>query len=86
MLSIIYEKQASKFLKKLAVHDDVKRIFGEVEALAVNPFPKEAARVEGYRDAKVFRARVGQYRILYVVDYEKAKLYVMAIDKRERVY
>lgn len=86
MLSAKYENQASKFLRKLAVKADVKRIIDTVEELAVNPFPKDAKRVEGYHDVKVFRVRIGDYRILYIVDYEHSKLYILKIDRRERVY
>ncbi|HIJ11731.1 TPA: type II toxin-antitoxin system RelE/ParE family toxin [Candidatus Woesearchaeota archaeon] len=86
MFSVKYENTASKFLKKLAVKSDVKRIFDKVEELALNPFPKDAKRVEGYQDPKVFRVRVGSYRILYFVNYPTSKLYIIKIDKRERVY
>ncbi len=86
MFSIKYDNRASKFLKKLAVKADVKRIINAVEELAANPFPKDAKRVEGYHDVKVFRIRVGDYRILYLVDHENSKLYIVKIDKRERIY
>ena len=86
MFSIDYGNSASKFLKKLSIKTDVKRIFNKIEELAKNPFPNEAKRVEGYNEVKVFRVRVGNYRILYFVDYDNSKLYVVNIDKRERVY
>src|SRR3989338_7891836 len=68
------------------VKADVKRIIQKVEELAENPFPKDVKRVEGYSDVKVFRVRVGDYRILYFVRYENSTLFVVKIDKRERVY
>lgn len=86
MYLVKYEKQAAKFLKKLVIKADVKRIINKVEELAINPFPKDTKRVEGYRDPKVFRIRVGTYRVLYFVDYANLKLYIIKIDKRERVY
>ena len=86
MFSVQYDKPASHFLKKLAVKADVKRIIQKVEELAENPFPKDVKRVEGYSDVKVFRVRVGDYRILYFVCYENSTLFVVKIDKRERVY
>ena len=86
MFSVKYENKASKFLNKLAVKTDVKRIVYKIEDLAKNPFPQESKRVEGYNDIKVFRVRVGNYRILYFVDYDNSKLYIINIDKRERVY
>ncbi|KKS53546.1 MAG: hypothetical protein UV19_C0008G0006 [Parcubacteria group bacterium GW2011_GWA2_42_28] len=41
--------------------------------------------VEGY-DQKVFRVRVGGYRILYYVVFETKTIYVFIIDKRGVVY
>ena len=86
MFSIEYENKASKFLKKLAVKSDVRRVIDKIEELAINPFPSDAKRVEGYHEPKVFRVRVGSYRILYFVRYDDSKIYVVNIDKRERVY
>lgn len=40
--------------------------------LKQNPFPSEAVRVEGYNKEKVFRARVGDHRIIYYVNYDKS--------------
>ncbi len=86
MFSVQYDQQASHFLKKLAVKADIKRIIKKIEELAKNPFPKDVKRVEGYAEVKVFRVRVGDYRILYFVRYENSTLFVVKIDKREKVY
>lgn len=86
MFSIHYENQAARFLEKLAVRDDIKRILNAIEKLTENPFPSDAKRVEGYTDVKVFRIRVGQYRVLYYVDYKASTITLVKIDKRERVY
>jgi mRNA interferase RelE/StbE len=86
MFSIKYENKVTKFLRKLVSKSDVKRIFDKVEELSNNPFPRDIKRVEGYCDTKVFRVRVGSYRILYLVDYDNSKIYVINIDKRGRVY
>lgn len=86
MFSVEYENQAAKFIKKLSVKADVKRILAKIEELSENPFPQEATRVEGYQEVKVFRVRVGNYRILYFVDYDHSKLFVLKVDKRENVY
>ena len=37
-------------------------------------------------DEKIFRVRVGSYRILYVVDFEKQLIVIDSVDKRSRVY
>ncbi|MBU2565600.1 MAG: type II toxin-antitoxin system RelE/ParE family toxin [Candidatus Thermoplasmatota archaeon] len=53
--------------------------------LSVDPFPSDAKRVVG-RKEKVFRVRVGDYRILYVVFFDKNEILISDIDKHERVY
>jgi mRNA-degrading endonuclease RelE of RelBE toxin-antitoxin system len=42
-------------------------------------------RVVGKKD-KIFRVRVGDYRIQYSVIYEKNLLFVSEIEKREKAY
>ena len=64
----------------------LKRIADKIDDLENNPFPPGIERVEGSTDIKVFRVRVGDYRILYFVDYASSKIYIEKIDKRGRVY
>lgn len=65
-----FSKSASKYINKLEE----------------NPFPQEVERVEDFEGEKVFRVRVGDKRILYVVRYNPNKLIVVKVDKRSRVY
>jgi len=84
MYRVIPGKYAQKFLKKC---DKVlaERLLKKMRELAVNPFPSDVIRVSG-RKEKVFRVRVGDYRILYVVYFEKNEILISDIDKREDVY
>jgi len=79
-----YSNQARKFLKKI---DKIlaKRLIDKVESLRENPFPKQVERVISKKE-KTFRVRVGDYRILYEVDYECNLVGIIKIDKRPRVY
>lgn len=45
-------------------------------------------RVENqwFEGEKVFRVRVGDYRILYTVNYEKKRVLIVNLDKRSRAY
>ena len=61
------------------------RIMKKLETLKENPFPSDVIRVVG-RKEKVFRVRVGKYRILYVVFDDKKEILVTDIDRREIVY
>ena len=77
-----YSKRAAKYIRKLGG----KRILEKIEKLEENPFPQEVERVEDFEGEKVFRVRVGDERILYIVRYNPNKLIVVKVDKRSRVY
>lgn len=84
MLKIEFSNSSRKFLKNC---DDelYNRITERIKELSLNPYPKDRKRVSG-RKEKVFRVRIGSYRILYVVANERNALIISDIDKREKVY
>ncbi len=84
MFDVDYSNQANKFLKKA---DKVLagRILEKIESLKGQPFTHDTKRVEGYAE-KLFRVRVGDYRILYEVNYNTKKIGIVEIDKRGRAY
>ena len=80
-----FSTRAGKEIKKL--DSQIKsRILERVNKLEQNPFPQEVEKVEDFEGEKVFRIRVGDYRILYIVCYNPPKLIVVKVDKRSRVY
>ena len=87
-MSLFPSEFSPRVLKEISKFDPVtrKRIGNKIDALEEDPFPKEVERVEGYKDEKVFRVRVGDYRILYLVRYNPNKLIIVKVDKRARVY
>ncbi|MFH0876384.1 MAG: type II toxin-antitoxin system RelE/ParE family toxin [archaeon] len=70
----------AKFSVELA-----KRLISKIEMLSLNPFPSDSKRVIN-RKEKVFRMRVGDYRIQYIVLDENNLLFITDIDKRENAY
>lgn len=84
MLSIETSSQAKKFLKK-ADKPLVVRLIERIERLALDPFPQDVKRVVNQKE-KVFRIRVGDYRIQYIVLYDKNLLFISEIEKRPRAY
>ncbi len=56
----------------------------KIENLRENPITHDTKTVEGSRG--LFRVRVGNYRILYEVDYRNNLIGIIKIDKRARVY
>jgi len=84
VLGIYLSNKTKKFLKKV---DKLtfERVFNKIKELALDPYPSDAKRVIG-RKEKVFRVRIGDYRILYVVYLDKNSILIVNIDKRSKVY
>ena len=76
--------RAYRFLKSIdkAIYN---RIIKKLDGLSEDPFPPDAKRVTG-RKEKAFRVRVGEYRLLYVVYFDKETILILNIDKRPKAY
>ena len=83
MFDIEFSRQAISFLKK-ADKTLAERILSKIELLKTEPVGHDAKRIVGME--KVFRVRVGDYRILYTLSWDLRKILVHKIDKRARVY
>ena len=84
MFSIEFSSNATKFLKK-SQKEIANRVIETIRKLKTNPFPSDVKRVVGKKD-KIFRVRVGNYRIQYSVFHDKNLIFISDIDKRERAY
>ena len=84
IFGIKYSRQAVKFLKSLD-NKLVLRILRKIEKLKEEQIQHDSKRVEGYGE-KLFRVRVGDYRILYEVDYKDNLTGIVKIEKRARAY
>lgn len=84
MFDIKHSRQAVKFLKSLD-KKLVLRILRKIEKLKEEPIQHDSKTVEGYSE-KLFRVRVGDYRILYEVDYKNNLIGIVKIEKRARTY
>ena len=83
MFGVSYSNRTKKFLKK-ADKVIVKRVIEKIEKLRENPVIHDTKTVEGSKG--LFRVRVGDYRILYEVDYRNNLIGIIKIDKKPRVY
>jgi len=73
-----YHKAAEKFLDTQSVNSR-KRIMGAINALP-NGDVKKLVGCDGYR------LRVGQYRVVFDIDYKLNVIDVMSIDSRGQIY
>ncbi len=84
MLNIDFSKKAKKFLKNSDRNLQI-RLIEKIENLIIEPFPQDSKRVKGRKD-KIFRVRVGNYRIEYIIFFDKNLILISDIDKRGRIY
>lgn len=78
-----HSNQSRKFLEKC---DKILagRIAVRIDSLREQPITRDAERIKNTE--RLFRTRVGDYRILYEVDYRENLVGIVKIDKRPRVY
>lgn len=84
MLVVELSRAARKFLDRVTPRL-ADRLRDRLRLLATEPVPHDAVRVQG-EPGLTFRIRVGDYRILYRIDYDEQRVLVTKIDKRGRVY
>ena len=62
----------------------VVRVLERVERLAEEPFPREAVKLAGTE--RLYRVRVGDYRIVYEVDADARLVLVYYVRHRREAY
>ena len=78
--SIEQDEKALIYLKKLPKNIS-ERIFNKVESIIDNPFHF----LEHY-EGEYYKLRIGDYRALIDINFEKKILIVQVLDKRGRIY
>ena len=84
MFDVEYSNQSLKFLKK-SDKTLILRLLKKIEELRGKSITSDTKVLEGYKE-KLFRVRVGDFRILYEIDYPNNKIGIVKIDKRSKVY
>ena len=80
--TVYLKKSAEKELKDLPedVHD---RIVKQLLALKNDPRPRGSKKLRGREG---YRIRVGDYRILYVIDESKKMVEIVSVAHRRKIY
>jgi len=84
MLKIEFSKDSVKFLKKCE-NNLYERITKKIEKLSENPFPSDCKKIYD-KKGKLFRVRIGDYRLIYEVFHNKNVLIISKINKRSGIY
>ena len=80
-MKVYLDKDAAKQVKKLK-EDERSRILRRIKALEVDPFLGK--KLKGRENTYSFR--VGKFRVIYEIHADLDEIWVLKIDKRERVY
>ncbi|MCJ7708341.1 MAG: type II toxin-antitoxin system RelE/ParE family toxin [Anaerolineales bacterium] len=62
----------------------VQRLLRRVEGLASEPIPRQSAKLTGAE--RLYRVRVGDYRIIYTVDHEARSVTIHYVRHRKDAY
>jgi len=81
---ILLEHQAEKELRSLP-RQVLQRIDKLFIGLSKEPLPRGALKLKG-KSIEFWRIRIGQYRVLYVVDERKKTIKVYHIKHRKEAY
>jgi mRNA interferase RelE/StbE len=80
---VMLSSQAKRELDRL--HGDIhKRLISSIEHLAENPRPHGCLKIQG--KINEWRIRVGEYRIVYIVDDSAREILIRHIGHRRDVY
>jgi len=74
-----------RILSKNSIPKSSQRIIKAIEKLAEDTVHHDAKRIY-VTSEKLFRIRVGDFRILYRIDYEEIIIIIVSVDSRKRVY
>ena len=84
MFDILYDKQPLQFLKHLK-KGMTDRITDKINSLFSKQLvPHTAKSMIGHHG--VFRVRIGNYRVLYRINYEKKRLIIIKLNHRQKIY
>ena len=81
--TITLSKRAAKFLESLRDRALYGKLRAAIDALADNPVPSGSKSLTGREG---FRVRVGDYRILYIVEHGRLLVCVIEIGNRRDIY
>jgi mRNA interferase RelE/StbE len=62
----------------------VARVIESIESLKTDPFPRQAIKLSGAE--RLYRIRMGEYRIVYEIDIRAKQLMVHYVRHRREVY
>ena len=81
--SLIVKPSVEKDFRRLS-HDVIPRLTQKIESLKANPFPHQVEKLSGAE--RLYRVRVGDYRIVYEVDPSLKQVTIQHVRHRREAY
>lgn len=80
---IIFKPSVHKDLRKLP-KTVIQRVLAKIEGLSSKPIPLSSVKLEGAE--RLYRIRVGDYRVIYQVDTMAEEIIIQYVRHRREVY
>jgi mRNA interferase RelE/StbE len=80
---IIFSKKFDRKFRKLDKNIQ-KKIFDIIKKLREDPFCCNAKKLAGYE--RLFRIRIGNYRLIYEINFDKKRIEILTVNSRGKVY
>jgi mRNA interferase RelE/StbE len=81
--NVIVHKHAVKAISRFS-EDDQKRILAALHELKSDPFFGDVKPLKPLKG--LFRRRIGEYRIIFSVNFEQSEVIIFKVDVRESAY
>lgn len=83
--AVVYLREAEKFFQKHPAKIS-SRIFERIQLVARDPFAADTNLKKLQHPQEGYRLRIGDYRVIYLLDKSKKKLVVVKISHRSEAY
>jgi mRNA interferase RelE/StbE len=83
MFKVILHKKALKEIDSFPGKDR-KRILASLHEMELDPFNGNIKPLKPLR--ALFRKRIGDYRVIFIANFERSEVIILKIDKRENIY
>ena len=83
MFSMLVHRKALKEIDEFPT-EDKQRILSAIRQIAAEPFSGDVKPIKGAKG--LLRRRVGDYRIVFTVNFERGEVVVLRVGRRERFY
>ncbi len=83
LFSVSFKSSAEKELRKID-KVQIPKILREIQNLAEDGIPKNSRKLVGA--TSTYRIRIGDYRVVYSIDFQASKIEISKIAHRKDVY